>query len=237
LYTKSLTFYDAIYGAMGKDYARESERILEIAREYKLSPGDRLLDVACGTGLHLSYLKEKYQVEGLDLEVGMLEIARRRNPDVVFYQADMEDFDLGQQYDVVLCLFSAIGYARTLDGLRRAIGSMARHLVPGGVLIVEPWILPEAYQPGTVHALYVDEPDLKIARINTSDLQGRISVMEMHYLVGTPDGVEYFTERHELGLFQLAEYQAAFEENRLTWDRDEEGLIGRGLLIGVRQSG
>ena len=37
--------------------------------------------------------------------------------------------------DVVTCLFSSIGYARTTDRLNAAVASMADHLLPGGVLI------------------------------------------------------------------------------------------------------
>ena len=54
---------------------------------------------------------------------------------------------------------------------------------------------------GTVHALYVDQPTRKIARINVSAVHERVSILDFHYLVGTPEGVEQFTERHELGLF------------------------------------
>jgi SAM-dependent methyltransferase len=234
MFYKSFHIYDAIYASLGKDYARESARVDELIRAYKRSPGNRLLDVACGTGRHLTYLKDSYQAEGIDLEPGMLEIARQRNPGMDFHLGDMTDFDLGSRFDAVICLFSAIGYVRTLAGLHSAISAMARHLVPGGVLIVEPWLDPDVFRPGLVHAHYVDEPDLKIARINTSNVRDGVSILDMHYLVGTPDGVDYFSELHEVGLFSREEYKTAFVESGLSYDRDEEGLIGRGLLIGVK---
>jgi hypothetical protein len=52
--------------------------------------------------------------------------------------------------------------------------------------------------------------------------------------VGTPQGVEYYTELHEVGLFTDDQYRSAFIEAGLSFDRDEQGLIGRGLLIGVK---
>ena len=234
MFHKSFHIYDAIYASIGKDYARESARVDELIRSYKRSPGNRMLDVACGTGRHITYLKDWYLVEGLDLEPGMLEIARQRNPSVEFHLGDMTDFDLDRRFDAVVCLFSAIGYARTPDRLHQACANMARHLVPGGVLVVEPWLSPDVFRPGLVHATYVDEPDLKIARINTSSLRDGISILDMHYLVGTPEGVEYFSELHEVGLFSREQYQSAFVDSGLSYDRDEEGLIGRGLLIGVK---
>ena len=59
----------------------------------------------------------------------------------------MDDFDLGERFDVVVCLFSAIGYTKHLD---RANGAMARHVAAGGVLIVEPWFSRDEWKPGTL---------------------------------------------------------------------------------------
>ncbi|TSA50235.1 class I SAM-dependent methyltransferase, partial [archaeon] len=65
--------------------------------------------MACGTGKHIEYLKDQFEIEGLDISREMLEIAHVRNPNVTFHQADMTDFDLGKKFDVITCLFSAIG--------------------------------------------------------------------------------------------------------------------------------
>src|SRR6185312_6199625 len=92
-----------------KDYANEAQQIHTLIQQYKHSPGTSLLDIACGTGGHLPYLRQHYSVEGLDLDEQMLAIARQRNPGVIFHHADMVDFSLEQQFDVILCLFSSIG--------------------------------------------------------------------------------------------------------------------------------
>jgi hypothetical protein len=63
--------------------------------------------------------------------------------------------------------------------------------------------------------------------------ENQISVLNIHYLVGTPAGIERFEERHELGLFTDEEYMSAFEKASLEVIRDEEGLFGRGLFIGL----
>jgi hypothetical protein len=62
----------------------------------------------------------------------------------------------------------------------------------------------------------------------------RVSILDFHYLVGTPEGVEQFTERHELGLFTRDEYREAAIAAGLEPTFDRSGLTGRGLLIGVR---
>jgi SAM-dependent methyltransferase len=232
MFTKSASYYDVIYSF--KDYQAETHCLLDIISERLLSGGDRLLDVACGTGKHLQFLKEKYEVEGLDLSPELLDIARARTPDVLYHHADMMDFDLGREFDVVTCLFSSIGYAKTLENLYRAVKCMANHLFAGGILVIEPWFTPDSWNTGSVHANFVDEPGLKIARINNSCVEGKLSYFDFHYLIGTPKGVEYFIERHELGLFEMDEMVEAFTTSGLEVTYDEKGLTGRGLYIGQK---
>ncbi len=231
-YSKMARYYDKIYA--GKDYAAEVERLIALLGDGR-SVRRSLLDVACGTGCHLEHLRRSFDVEGLDICPEALDDARRRNPGVVFHVADMTDFDLGRTFDVVTCLFSSIGYVKTLDRLRTAVRSMAAHLNPEGVLVVEPWFTPGEWHPNTVHAVYIDEPDLKIARVNTSLVEGRLSIVELHYLVGTPEKTEHLVERHELGLFEVGEMISALEGEGLVVDHDREGLTGRGLYLGRRR--
>jgi ubiquinone/menaquinone biosynthesis C-methylase UbiE len=230
VFAKTARYYDTIYA--GKDYRAEVQRLLALINTDHRSEDKQLLDVACGTGLHLQHLKEHFSVEGLDVCQELLDIARQRNPDVLFHQADMTNFGLGKQYDIVTCLFSSIGYVKTLDKLRCAIRCMTKHLLPNGLLIVEPWFTPSTWRPNTVHAQFIDEPELKIARINTSFVEGRMSIFDLHHLIGTPKGTEHIVEHHELGLFEIDEMRAVFKEQGLAVAYNAEGLTGRGLFIG-----
>jgi SAM-dependent methyltransferase len=229
VFARSARIYDAVYS--WKDYAGEAARVHELVQARK--PGAAtLLDVACGTGTHLAELRGRYRCEGLDLEPELLAVARERLPDVPVHEGDMRDFDLGRRFDVVTCLFGSIGYVLTVEGLEAAVAAMARHLEPGGVLLVEPWLRPEGVKPH-VGAVFVDEPELKIGRVNTIEVEGRISSFDFHFLVGTPESVEHFVEHHELALFTHEEQLAAFRAAGLEVEHDEEGLMGRGLYIGV----
>ncbi len=234
MYTKTAAYYDAIYAAVGKDYDREAQRVHELIQQRKRSGGNALLDVACGTGGHIGHLRRHYTVEGLDLDPDMLAIARRKHPDVTLHQADMATFDLGRRVDIIVCLFSAIAYTMTIKRLEQTMMNMGRHLRPGGIMIIEPFIKPEDWREPHIGANFVDQPDLKIARMNVSRREGNIAVLDFHFLVGTPGSIEYFTERHDLALFTHDEYLDAFRAAGLDAIYDPAGLIGRGLYIGTR---
>jgi ubiquinone/menaquinone biosynthesis C-methylase UbiE len=232
-YRESAAFYDAIYSF--KDYAAESERVHELVVARK--PDARtLLDVATGTGKHLEHLRRRFEVEGLDLSAQQLAIARERlGPDAPLHEGDMTSFELGRRFDAVTCLFSSIGMVRELEAMQRAVATMARHLEPGGVLLVEPWLEPAAWKPGHLHLLTVDEPELKIARTTIAGPETDVSIMDMHHLVVTPAGAEYFVEHHELGLWTAEQQLDAFRAAGLEAEHDPEGLIGRGLFVGVKR--
>jgi ubiquinone/menaquinone biosynthesis C-methylase UbiE len=230
MFTKSARFYDALYHF--KDYSAASGQLHKLIQQHN-SNAKTLLDVACGTGKHLEWLREYYQVEGLDISRDLLQIARGRCPEVPFYEEDMINFRLGRTYDVVTCLFSSIGYVKWVENLDKAVASMSCHLRPRGMLVIEPWFSPETYSVGRITANFVDEPELKIAWMYTSEVESRVSVLDINYLVGTSHGIDYFIERHEFGLFTHEEYLEAFRKAGLKVSYDSKGLFGRGMYIGI----
>jgi len=233
MFDLTIPYYDKIYAY--KDYRAEAEKVVELASRRTVA-GTTLLDVACGTGAHLVHLQDYFSVEGLDIMPEFLEICRKKLPGTLLHQADMVDFDLGKRFDVITCLFSSIGYVQTLDRLRQALNCMSRHLNPGGVLILEPWFTPDAWHSNTVHAVFIDEPDLKIARVNTSFQEGMLSIFDLHYLIGTPQGTQYAVEHHVMGLFTCQQHIDAFRSAGLEPVYDEQGLTGRGAYLGFKQA-
>lgn len=229
MFTESARFYDAMYGFV--DYEGLAAGLHRLIRERH--PGaSTLLDVGCGTGQHLSHLSRDYDVEGLDIDGQLLSRARQRCPGVPFHEANMVDFDLGRRFDVVTCLFSAIGYVQTVPRMRQALATMARHLEPGGLLVVEPWFRPDTYWTDTITANHVEQPDLKICWMYTSKREEDVSVLDVHYVVGTPERVEHFSEQHRIGLFTTEQHLAALRDVGLDVEFDPEGPRGRGLYVG-----
>jgi SAM-dependent methyltransferase len=227
MFDKTAEYYDVLYEkGLGKDYAAESERVADLV------PGaTTLLDVACGTGLHLQHLRTRFDCNGIDLDEGMVAIARERCPGVPIHVGDMVDFDLGRTFDAIICLFSSIGYVATETRLHEAATTFARHLAPGGTIVVEPWFQPTDWTVGYSNLLVVNEPDLKIARMSMSGRVNDVSSVEFHYLVATSEGITHEVERHELGLFTWDQYRNAFEAAGLNVEvQTEGGPMGRGLI-------
>jgi SAM-dependent methyltransferase len=232
-YARRPDLYDLEYAS--KDYAAESATIARIVRER--NPAARtLLDLACGTGRHLEHLRREFACEGVDLDDELLAVARERLADVELRQGDMRTLGLGRTFDAVTCLFSAIGFVGGPEGLAAAADAFARHLEPGGVLLVEPWLEPDEWMPSRPHVLAADAEGTALARVTLSGLRDeRISTTEMHYVVATADGFDEWVEHHELYLFTREEMRDAFENAGFSADYEEEGLIGRGLWVATRR--
>lgn len=225
--------YDAFYS--WKDYAVESEKILAMVGEHGAGRTGSLLDVACGTGEHLRHLVGAFdRVVGIDLLEKFVEIARTKVPTAEIMQGDMRSFDLNETFDLVTCLFSSIGYLTTPDDRRRAITTMASHVADGGLLIVEPWVLPEEWTDNRVHMITIDDEKKKGVRIGNAIRDGRITTLTFEYLVGTPTSMNRYSEEHVAMMSTREELLEDVQAARLEGWWDEEGIMGRGAVIGRR---
>ena len=71
--------------------------------------------------------------------------------------------------------------------------------------------------------------------MNISARKGSLSIIDFHYLVGTSNGVQHITERHELGLFSVEEMKKAFKSAGLIVTYDKDGFTGRGIYIARKE--
>ncbi len=233
MYKQLAKYYDKIYSF--KDYKTESVKIHSLIKKYKKSKGKEMLDVACGTGNHIQYLKKYYDITGLDLDKDMLSIAKKKYPGIKFHNRDMRRFDLKKKYDVIVCLFSAIAHLTNKADLKKAIRNFTKHLKDGGILIVEGFITPEVYKPNLVHAIYVNEPDLKIYRVNIPRKKGNIYHIDFHVMVADISGVKYLRENHKLAMHENKDFLDAISNTGLKAVYRKGGLMkGRGLYIGIK---
>lgn len=235
LYSDLARYYDLIYS--WKDYEKESNRIKELISKYKQSTGNELLDVACGTGLHLKYLKDSFVCTGIDLNGRMLDIARKTVKGVAFKEADMTRLNLNKKFDVITCLFGSIGYLKTDSNLKKTIHNLVNHLKVGGIIILESWVNRANYKPGYLHMTTYDGEDVKIARLSVSKINRNRAIVEFHYLIAERNkDVEYFVDRHELGIFETEKVVESMRRAGLDVKLLPNRLSkGREIYLGIRK--
>ena len=109
---------------------------------------------------------------------------------------------------------------------------MARHLAPGGILLVEPFFTPDTYWVDGPTMNHHRSENLAIAWMYVSEREDLVARLRIHYLVGTSAGVQHFTEVHEFGLFDRRDFDEAFAAAGLALAYDPQGPSGSGLYIG-----
>lgn len=235
IYKDLAKYYDLIYSS--KEYKNEAKKIKSLIRKYKKSKGNDLLEVACGTGKHIQHLKDSFSILATDTNKDMLTVAQKNVPDVAFKQADMVHLNLGKTFDVIICLFSSIGYVKNYINLTKTIKNFAQHLKKGGVVIIEPWFTESSYIVGLLNMATYDGDDVKIARLCVAKKRGIVSVLDMHYLIAERDKkTKHFVEHHELAMFEIDRVLDIMNKHGLRAHFLKNGLRkDRGLYIGIKE--
>ena len=232
MFSKTAAYYDLIYGQL-KDYLGEAEKLRAMLAQLDPIPR-QLLDVGCGTGEHAFYLTNEFgfDVDGIDIEPGFIEIASRKNPSGDFSVADMARFSLPRKYDAILCLFSSIAYVETIEKLAATAECFANHLEPGGWLILEAWVEPDQWNSGRIDATEIldESSDTEILRTRQSDREGDVSILTIDYDIASPGGSKTISETHRLGLFTSQQLTETFANAGFSI-HITEGLFGRPMYL------
>lgn len=128
--------YARLYDASVPDWPGEIDFYLELARQAK---DQAVLEVACGTGrVGLRLAQAGAQVTGVDISAPMLEIARTKSPaaNVSWVEGDMRDFDLNQQFGLVIVPGHSFQFMLTVEDQLRCLQNMKRHLTMDGRLVI-----------------------------------------------------------------------------------------------------
>ncbi len=149
----------------------------------------------------------------------------------------MRTLELGKTFDAVTCLFSSIGYMLDSAELHAAIARLAAHVAAGGVLIIDGWVRPDQwrdnYRPDSPDVASDDE--VTVVRLSYSRRDGSITELEMHHLVQTDDGIEYFMEPHRLRLTETDEYVSAVTDAGLEARVVPDYMPNRDRIVGLRR--
>ena len=231
----------------GEDYRSEAALVATTLAQHVGSGGKALLDVGCGAGHHDLYLKEAFDVTGIDLSPRMLELARRRNPDLRYEVGDMRDFRLETDFDAVVVL-DAIAYNTSYGALEKTLANCCAHLKPGGALLFyleEAFSLkPNLMQNETVISTHRRGDTEVVVVENSYDPDPSDARFEYTfvYLIRRAGKLSVEVDRHDMGLFELSEVDAVLERlrvhvHRYRWPFGGDGGVGQGPLFVCKKQG
>jgi SAM-dependent methyltransferase len=122
--------------------AESAERDVEFVVACTEPPeGGTVLEVGCGVGHHaLKFAARGYQVTGVDSSLAQLlrasELNEEHEAGVAFMHGDMRELPTQQEYDLVTCLGTTIGYFEE-DANRQVLEEMRDRIAPGGRLMLQ----------------------------------------------------------------------------------------------------
>lgn len=125
-------FYDAVMG----DRAEHATYVRSLIGKHA-PRAKRVLELACGTGSILAQLAPDYEVAGVDRSGAMLEIARKKVPAARLVQADMREAQLGEEFDVVLCVFDSINHLVSFRDWEAVFRRAREHLADRGIFVFD----------------------------------------------------------------------------------------------------
>jgi SAM-dependent methyltransferase len=188
-----------------EEYILEAKFVEKMIGKYKKTSGGQLLDVGCGAGHHDLLLKDNYQVVGLDQSGKMLELARKRNPELMYHKADMRTFQLNRKFDVVMAM-DMLMYNRSYSDLEKTFQNFSDHLKPGGVLLFYVENIKDKFEQNKTRYKKHKKGDVEIVLIeNDYDSNPDDTEFECHliFLIRKGGKLEIEVDKHSMGLFEL----------------------------------
>ncbi len=193
-YKEFAKYYDKFY--QNKNYKKETEFLKNF-----INANDKILDVGCGTGIHAALLTDNgFEVDGLDLNKEMLEIAKTRLKTNLYWQNILE-IDISKKYNMIISMFAVFNHLKDTDELMRGLMNLKQLLHDGGKIIID-----------------LHNPQSSGSKIDTYDNMTR--VMKWNYdrslkieksdIIFEIDGIKY-TDTHTFRIFTIDEMKECCE--------------------------
>lgn len=127
------------------DRKPECDFIESCIGRYSQAKARSILDIACGTGIHLrEFARRGYGVLGIDGKKEMVDFVLRQAAaeglDVRCLQSDIKVFDPGRRFGCVICMLDSFRYLLTDEDILLHLKSVAASLEAGGLYIIDLWM-------------------------------------------------------------------------------------------------
>lgn len=134
LYVDLAGYYDQFCSEV--NYAEQCDFAVRAFDCFASAEGRDYLDLACGTGKHLSLMQQRgFAASGLDNSAEMLQQAARRCPDARLLLCDLAAFDQREEFSLITCFLYSLHYSHPSSALAETLQLAWNALKPGGVFI------------------------------------------------------------------------------------------------------
>ncbi len=188
------------------EYGEEAALVAEWITRARGAPIRTFLELGSGAGHLASQLPADWDLTLVDRAPEMLALSRALVPRATHVEADLRELHLDRTFDAVL-LHDAVMYLTSPDDLARAFASAARHLEPGGILLVLPDVVKDDFEEMTLGSgTSESEPAVRLLEWHWDPDPGDDTyAVEFALLVREPNGtVTCHHDRHTMGLFSRA---------------------------------
>ena len=218
-----------------EDYAGECEFYVNLIQENSRIETKSLLHLGCGAGGYDYTFKKHFKVTGVDISERMLDIARKTNPEVEYLKGDMRSLDLNKSFAAVV-IPDSIDYMLSPAELKSAIAVAARHLKPGGVIIITAKTKEEFRENNFCYTGSKDKVEITIFENNyISEKTPSGYEATLVYLIRNKGELSVYSDNHKLGLFSQKRWFSIFKNEGLRVKRKRLEGIYEPFIMGDGQ--
>ena len=203
----------------GKPYKEEVDFVLNLYETF-IKSGElptNVLDLGCGSGMHLSNFPSSVKKTGVDLSESMLEVANKRNlPNASYVKTNIGDFKSDEPIDLIYSLFHVMSYQTTESDLGRAFTTMHNSLANNGLAIFDFWHRTAwDNDPPVTRMTSQKNSTVEVKRVSSpvlDHLTGLVSIyMDLFVHESGMDEETYvhFSEHHDMRSYTLQELSLA----------------------------
>lgn len=242
LYKTYAKYYDSIYyESYGEWYKKQVNFVISQIKKNRIK-GKQLLDVACGTGNHVKFFKQKnYIVTGVDSNREMLKIAKKKVKGVKFIQQDMKKLRLNKKFDIITCLFSSINYNQNLKELKKTLTNFYNHLNDTGILIFDAGFVKENLKLGHRWVDGFEEKSYCLTRCSRSYIKDNKLIIPFVYVLQKDNKNIIEEDTHKMGIYTINEVKKTMTKIgfkiKVIFERSIKGGISekRPYFIGIKK--
>lgn len=208
----NLAWTERILGTT-ESYKEEALTYIEFIKSHTSASSPTMLHLGCGAGGHDFHFKRHFSVTGVDLSAGMLEIAKKTNPEITYVEGDMRTINLNRKFDAVV-IPDSIMYMSTLADLKKTLVNAARHLKTGGVMLVVAHTKEDFKENNFAYTGEKEEIHVTVLE-NNHIVSDSTYEATMIYLIRQQGKLKIHHEVHTCGLFPYKHWMEIFAECQL----------------------